>query len=451
MEASKSKIDFNYVLNRYLPSQREREEKKEISSIIIRRIDDRLQQMEIEADSILVGSQSRGTELKNSDLDIFIRFSKKYSREEIEKIGLNIGFEIIPDGLAKYAEHPYVSGLVNGIKVDIVPCYKVEMNSGIISSVDRTPLHTIYMQKVMSEEMKREAVLLKLFMKRQGIYGSELKTSGFSGYVCELIILEFKSFQKFMEYISNLKGNLIIGREKLTSRFNSPVVIIDPVDEQRNAAAAVNETNLSVLKVASKFYINDPDIFFFTYDQEVNIDFNAIEESYIAILRFPRPDIIDDILAPQLELAKKSIVNLLISKGFHYINSHILLNSENMDILIELEDGKLKKFEKREGPPAENSNSISFINKYSNSKLRRRGPYIESGRIYFDIYREETEFKEILMNNIGKLNLGHNINKLKDSIEIMDVWEKIKDQKSYKEYMSYRRPILPAREDLNKS
>lgn len=451
METAKSKIDFNYIFNRYLPDPREREEKAVISRKIIGRIDERLRQMGIKADSILVGSQSRGTELKNSDLDIFIRFSKEYSKEEIEKIGLNIGFEIIPDGLAKYAEHPYVSGIIDGAKVDIVPCYKVEMNSGIISSVDRTPLHTIYMQKVMSEEMKREAVLLKLFMKRQGIYGSELKTSGFSGYVCELIILEFRSFQKFMEYVSNLRGNLFIGREELTSRFNSPVVIIDPVDEQRNAAAAVNETNLSVLKVASKFYINDPDIFFFTYDEEVNVDLDALEESYIAILRFPRPDIIDDILAPQLELARKNIVNLLISKGFHYINSYTSLNWENMDILIELEDGRLKKFEKREGPPAENSNSISFINKYSKSKLRRRGPYIESGRIYFDIYREETEFKEILIKNIGKLNLGHNINKLKSSMEVIDIWEKIKDQKIYMEYMSYMRPVLPAGKDLNKS
>lgn len=443
MGSIKTKVDFEYILNRYLPDDREKEEKRKISRSIIDKINKRLNEMGIDADSILVGSQSRGTELKNSDLDIFIRFSNDYSKEEIEKIGLNMGFEIIPDGMAKYAEHPYVSGKVNGIKVDIVPCYRVEMNNRIISSVDRTPLHTIYMQKAMSEEMKREAILLKLFMKRQGIYGSELKTSGFSGYVCELIILEFRSFQKFMEYVSCLKGNLTIGKENLTRRFNSPVVIIDPVDEQRNAAAAVNETNLSILKVASKFYVTEPSEFFFTYDEDISSDFRISKDSYIAILRFQKPDVIEDILAPQLELTRKSITNFSISKGFHCINSFTLLNSEKMDVLIELEEGKLNPFEKRMGPPAENSNSVSFINKYSRSGLRRRGPYVESGRIYFDIYRDETEFRKILTKNMDRLNFGHNINQLKQKMEIIDQWEKVRKQEIYIEYMKHARPVLP--------
>ncbi|MCL4345869.1 MAG: CCA tRNA nucleotidyltransferase [Candidatus Thermoplasmatota archaeon] len=438
-----SKIDFDYILKRYLPDQNEKRFKEQLSEEIIREVNRKLKEDGIDGDSILVGSQSRGTELRNSDLDIFIRFSKAYSKEEMEKIGVNIGFDVLPDGVAKYAEHPYVSGKLQGVKIDIVPCYKVEMNSTIISSVDRTPLHTVYMRKVMDEKMRKESVLLKLFMKRQGIYGSELKTSGFSGYVCELIIREFKTFENFIEHVSSLRGRLIIGSREMTGRFNSPVVIIDPVDEQRNAAAAVNETNLSVLKVASKFYLNNPDQFYFTYDEYVDIEIKKARESYIAILRFERPDIIEDILFPQLDLARKSVINLCTSKGFHYLNSYVTLSSDYMDILIELEEGILAKFEKREGPPAENPNSVSFINKYRDSKMKRRGPYINNERVYFDIYREEVKFTKILRNNLDKLNFGHNINQIKSSMKIIDSWNRIKDEKTYEEFMKFSSPVLP--------
>ena len=175
----------------------------------------------------------------------------------------------------------------------------------------------------------------------------------------------------------------------------------------------------------------------------MDIEIKKARESYIAILRFERPDIIEDILFPQLDLARKSVINLCTSKGFHYLNSYVTLSSDYMDILIELEEGILAKFEKREGPPAENPNSVSFINKYRDSKMKRRGPYINNERVYFDIYREEVKFTKILRNNLDKLNFGHNINQIKSSMKIIDSWNRIKDEKTYEEFMKFSSPVLP--------
>ena len=445
------KLDLEYIFKRYLPDSFEREKKERISREIIGNIKSKLEKMGVEAEPMLVGSQSRGTELKNSDLDIFIVFSTKYSKKEMEDAGMEIGFEIFPEGTAKYAEHPYVSGIMEGVKVDIVPCFRVEMNRKIISSVDRTPLHTQFMKNAMNDEMRKEAILLKLFMKRQGIYGSELKTSGFSGYVCELIILKFKRFNSFIEYVSNLKGRLIIGDEDRTSKFNSPVVIIDPVDLGRNAAAAVNEGNLSILKIAAKFYNLNPCNFFFTFDEKID-RINRVERgTYMCLIRWKRPDIIDDILYPQLELSERNLKTLCETSGFHYINGYVNLDGENMEILIEMESGHLNRIEKREGPPVENQNSISFIRKYLNSDRRSRGPYVENGRVYFDLFRDETYFKDIFFKNIQKINFGHNINRLKGETIFEDRLEMISETKIYEMFLNFQRPVLPSGEYLNKN
>ncbi len=175
---------FEGVISRYLPDPSEIDRKKGIARKLMGNLDSEIRKRGIKADTILVGSIARGTSLKNSDIDIFIRFSSDYSREELERHGLELGFSIFPKAVPRYAEHPYVSSILEDTKVDIVPCYRIEVNSGTISSVDRTPLHTIYMQGKLDESKIKEVVLLKLFLKRQGIYGSELRTEGFSGYVC---------------------------------------------------------------------------------------------------------------------------------------------------------------------------------------------------------------------------------------------------------------------------
>ena len=62
---------------------------------------------------------------------------------------------------------------------------------------------------------------LKLFMRKQGIYGSELKTNGFSGYVTELLIVNYGSFLSAITHFSTLKGKLIVGDYEAITFFKS--------------------------------------------------------------------------------------------------------------------------------------------------------------------------------------------------------------------------------------
>ena len=87
----------------------------------------------------------------------------------------------------KYAEHPYINAYIDGVDVDLVPCYKVDSATTIQSAVDRTPFHTRYITDRINGLID-DVLLLKQFTKAGGIYGSDQMTEGFSGYLCELLL-----------------------------------------------------------------------------------------------------------------------------------------------------------------------------------------------------------------------------------------------------------------------
>jgi tRNA nucleotidyltransferase (CCA-adding enzyme) len=224
-------IDFGPILRKYKPSEEQNRALKQTASEVMGRINAILEQKKIKAKSLLVGSVAKGTNLASGDIDLFVIFSKDYSSRDMERLGLMIGHEVLPEGREKYAEHPYVSGQLGDRKVDIVPCFEIDHGTRIISSVDRTPLHTDFVLKNLNAEGQDQVRLLKLFMKGIGVYGSEIKVSGFSGYVCELLVIKYGSMLKVLEAFALLKGKMRISLEEGDIRdFDAPIVIIDPTD-----------------------------------------------------------------------------------------------------------------------------------------------------------------------------------------------------------------------------
>ena len=154
-----------------------------------------------DAHGIIAGSLTRDTWLPGKmEFDIFILFPKNMSKEEMEKAGLEIGKKVIKKmkGTSRidYAEHPYVSGNIGKMEIDIVPCYRLNSTSELKSSVDRTPFHVRYIERNLPRKLSDDVRLLKQLCGAHKIYGADTKTEGFSGYVCELLIVNYGSFNK---------------------------------------------------------------------------------------------------------------------------------------------------------------------------------------------------------------------------------------------------------------
>ena len=61
------------------------------------------------------------------DIDIFVKFNKKTSEKDFRNIGTEIGFESLKKykPYTRHAEHPFVEAMIDGTRVNIVPCYDV--------------------------------------------------------------------------------------------------------------------------------------------------------------------------------------------------------------------------------------------------------------------------------------------------------------------------------------
>jgi hypothetical protein len=182
------------VLEKVSPSDEEAEESLDMFSRIQGFIEE-----EFGREAELMGSTAKGTFMAgDKDLDIFVFFEPEVARETLEEEGLAIGEAVFEhfDGQyhVEYAEHPYTKGTINGFEVEIVPAYAIDDPNDIKSAVDRTPFHTRWVNEALDKAQRKEVVMLKAFLKAQGLYGSSLDTERFSGYLREILIAEYGSF-----------------------------------------------------------------------------------------------------------------------------------------------------------------------------------------------------------------------------------------------------------------
>ena len=169
---------------------------------------------------------------------------------------------------ARYAEHPYLQVFHGDYHADIVPAYKISSISEKGSAVDRSPLHTAFVNSRLDAKGKDGVRLLKRFMKNFGIYGAELRVEGFSGYLCELLIARYGSLLSLMEAAAGWREMVIDieshhkeGHRKMFP--NAPLVVIDPVDPGRNVAAVVAQTSLSRFIFECRRFLRAPSAKFF--------------------------------------------------------------------------------------------------------------------------------------------------------------------------------------------
>ena len=352
-----------------------------------------------------LGSTSRDTWLRGDvDIDIFIQFPLSTSKQELEKHGLEMGHKILPDGHEEYADHPYVKGTFNGFKIDIVPCYSINSPEDITSAVDRTPLHAAYLSNNLNEELSTEIRLLKQFFKGCGVYGSDLKTQGFSGYLSELLILQFGTFKNAIKEMSTWTVPVRLDFNKSEHYFESPLTFIDPIDPSRNVAAALSSVNLSRIQHYSREFFSHPrmDLFYplpadpLTKDQlQSHIDDRG---TFPIAIVFPTPNIVEDELYPQLKKSLAGIFDLLTRNGFTIIRSDVFSESNSV-FFFELSSLKIPSIVCHHGPPlSSHIHASTFLDKYIKTDVY--GPFLEGDHYVVEKFRDFNDVVSLLNSDL---------------------------------------------------
>ncbi|MGI6472078.1 MAG: CCA tRNA nucleotidyltransferase [Candidatus Methanomethylophilaceae archaeon] len=329
-----------------------------------------------------VGSYAKGTYLSDPDLDLFLMFSPDIPRKQLEQEGLLVGEKIL-DGERLYAEHPYTRGFFEGHEVDMVPCYILEDAKKLKTSVDRTPLHTEYVLSRLGPEDRTHIRLLKKFMKGISVYGAEPDVRGFSGYLCELMIIKYGGFGKAIEAVSDWKEGTVVEIEGRGPGTGAPLTVYDPVDPRRNAASAVHLDTLSRFIVASKAYLEEPsERFFFPVprtplpSEELERKTNLDGTGLLTVI-FERPDVIEENISAQLWRTQYALAKRLNDFGFGVLRAVHEAGSE-LRIVFELEQDILSKTFKHTGPPVWVKHSERFLERWKDNENGK--PFIEDGK-----------------------------------------------------------------------
>ena len=378
-------MNYESILNELRPTPEEIKAVNETTEKVIDFINELCDKEGIDAEANAVGSVAKKTWLSGkSDIDIFISFPIDTDMDCLKEKGLYIARKtndaLNGNASEHYASHPYLTCDIDGFEVDIVPCYAINEGDSIISAVDRTILHTRYIQRHLSKEQEDEVLLLKKFMDAVGTYGSEFKTGGFAGYLCELLILEYGNFENTLRAAQNWKFNTKIDLENFGTAKDfkqDPLVCIDPTDKNRNVGAALRIERFVDFIVASRNFLDildDIDLDYNLKEEKIIEFFNPLEKKHLLgksneeiakdiielfkdrqtqtlVLKFPIPEMSADALHPQLLKTVTSICEKIEMEEFSVFNYDYWTDEERFVIFtIELNVFKQGKYYIHKGP-----------------------------------------------------------------------------------------------------
>lgn len=362
---------------------------------------------------ILAGSAARQTHLrKKQDLDFFILFDLTVNKENLEMYNRSIVETAFP-GLklfVDYGQHPYFKAKLFGYDVEFVPGYAITDIKQRKSSVDRTPLHLEFLQGILTDDQKRDIILFKQFLKNNLLYGADAEISGMPGYLVELFVVNYGSFPEVLKSISYWNKKAIIDiKNHYTGepKFNDSLIVIDPVDSERNVAAAFSEKNYKALKFLIAEFAKAPSKKFFSgnvYEKYINKD----ELNAAVVFSFQKPEHKTE---DALWGAAKALCDRLVKKALEkyvVIKKYSVLVDKDVKYVFYFDNEK----QVHKGP--------EVTDKENATKFREKNKcvYIKDNRYYVDInltkkqkvdlVKEllETSIKKVSISSIGNIKLN---------------------------------------------
>ena len=415
-----------HVLEKITPTIEDRAKVEAITRELELKVSLACRQESVDAVVRVEGSVAKDTWLnENPDIDIFMRLPTSIPRKHFGTVALRIAKNAAGsyEQIERFAEHPYLQLIVEDYHVDIVPCYDTKPGEWK-SATDRTPYHTDYIKKLLDKDMLGEVRLLKKFMKGTGVYGAEIKIGGFSGYLCELLILKYRSFAQTIEAFAHYNKRVIVDIENqyadrerdLSLLFPEPMVIIDPVDQARNVASPVQPQKLYNFVGAVRAFLRKPNITIF-YPPKTNalpvveLQSKLVNRgSSLVFLVIDQTSTVPDVLWGQLFRTKRALSKMIELYDYKILKDSVWSNEKTLSVFVfELEQQFLPNVKKHLGPPLEREAECeNFLAKYANNKTVISGPYIEDGRWIIEVPRKSTDVVVLLKEKLadGGKNAG---------------------------------------------
>src|SRR3989344_8138225 len=174
------------------------------------------------AKAVLGGSGAKGTWLSNiHDADIFAQFDYNKFKDKSDEIS-----DILEKHLKKkfknierlHGSRDYYQIKYGEFTFEIIPVLKITKASQAMNITDVSLLHADWVRK--HKKYADDIRLMKQFCKAQKVYGAESYIKGFSGYICEILVIYYKGFMNAIRAAAKWNEREIIDAEKYYKNRN---------------------------------------------------------------------------------------------------------------------------------------------------------------------------------------------------------------------------------------
>ncbi len=385
------------VLQRIRPSEDERAFIKGLMRELEGIAKETSESLGLDVKPYFVGSLAKDTYLAGDhDIDLFLAFPLETPLEELRERGLELGKAIaekLDSHELAYAEHPYVRATYKEVKVDLVPCYDVKSWKDVRTAVDRSILHTKWVIENL-EGRNNDVRLLKRFLKGINAYGSEIYVRGFSGYLAEILVIKYGSFLEVLRNVDFMlrqkiidPGNWLKREHEIAMRTirreadsDRPLIVLDPVDPRRNVAANLSWEKYGRFYFRAREFLDGPSAkFFFPEKPRAGNYLGELRRkgTHLLVLVFEKPDLIDDLLLPQLERSARGFEKALSRKGFAVLGWDAGYSGGKAFIMLELDRIERERVTIKPGPEFFTERGLDFYRKNARVWLRGKRLYAE--------------------------------------------------------------------------
>ena len=320
----------------------------------------RLKEHKVQAVASFGGSWAKGTYLDGDhDIDLFVRFEKGVAdsefANELEKalIGLK--------GVARiHGSRDYFQLSWQGFSFELVPVMAIVNPEDGVNTTDVSPLHVSYVRSFIDKNpaLADDIRLAKLFCKSAKVYGAESYINGFSGHVLDLLVLHYGSFIHLLEAAASWPKKIFIdptAKHKDASllpaaKKNSSLVLLDPIQPLRNAAAALGIDAYVLFIERAKAFLANPDESFF---QIIPLAKDTVETNHPTLWYelLPKDGASIDVLGTKLFKAHQYFLKQAVEVGFVVLDEGFEFDGLRAICFVVVEQEPLSKEFTRQGPP----------------------------------------------------------------------------------------------------
>lgn len=232
---------------------------------ILKKLNNELKRQKIRARAVAGGSIAKGTFLKDDhDCDIFVKFDYFYKFHDISRILEVVLQRCFRNVTTLHGSRDYFE-VKGDLRYEIIPVLDIYDPNNAANVTDCSPLHVQWVKNY--PQFRDEIRLSKAFCKAHYLYGAESYIAGFSGHVLDILTIHAGGFLNLLKASQRWKEGDVIDPNKVYSskeqalsvltdaKTQSALIVIDPVQPLRNAAAALGTEKFEGFRAAAKEFL----------------------------------------------------------------------------------------------------------------------------------------------------------------------------------------------------